>query len=1117
MSFKNRPYAQSGIAELETLAGKDATTDALILAELRHRNTARAVRLRDQLTAAQKTPKARATKITQPLPKPAPAPGTLRPQTRQAARASVRPDAPMPAAAAPPIVPLPERADQSNRPVDILEAWTALEVLSPTTYRRPADLAGDIKRIARLDRGLPWEGGAKGPPGKRLYYQIVLGSIDMAGAIDHLLQRFGDGRAERPQARGETPLAVVIVDRDGRPIDEACATLSSFGWGLPVILREGPAALARWPVEEERIRETLHKRLCREGADGKPLPLDGRAIRAAYEWLTAEYAIDPALLRPPSFAVRSLVPFKSNDPPDALLLNSFFLKDLGAASKLCAGRDAPELLLRYLGAKVPAERRDLKHDTAAIEQAVAPASFPAGRWPGPGRHPLVLMQQAAVNLAAATAAGEILAVNGPPGTGKTTLLRDVVAGLVTERASVMAGFADPEQAFTASGETLKAGAAWIHLYRLDPRLKGFEMLVASSNNKAVENVSGELPAKGAIATDSEMRYLEPIAQKMVGAPSWGLIAAVLGNSSNRYAFKDDFWWNADNGLFAYLKAVDGREVEIDEPGKPSRPPHIVTALDPPRSRREALGNWRQKREHFRQLEKRVNDTLAQIELLRVRGIHLPLVEQRFEAAEKHGTDRPGWFHRLFGTRRYRDWKADHAPLSYALVEACQIASQEKLWPEGKSLKLGRSPWLGFGATKQAAAFRQRLAPMATEWRRDKRARAADIIDEEFFENGHTIVQKAAPWLTEAEHRERDALFEAAMDLHRAFLDAAAKPLRHNLGLAMQVLDGKGLGSPARDAVIPDIWSSLFLVVPAVSTTFASVTAMLGKLPPQSLGWLLIDEAGQAAPQQAVGALLRANHAIVVGDPIQVPPVVMLPDCLVGAICRSFGVDAERFSAPAASVQTLADDATAWFAEFPAGAGSRTVGVPLLVHRRCSEPMFKIANSVAYENLMVQAKAPRNSAIRACLGPSRWIDVQGSGRDKWCPAEGDEAVHLLEQIIAKGIAPDLYVVTPFVQVADGLRAAIRESAALNAAIPDIGSWVFERVGTIHTVQGREAEAVIFVLGAPNPDQTGARGWAGKQPNLLNVAVTRAKEALYVIGNRNLWSTAGVFAVLDARLE
>jgi len=43
--------------------------------------------------------------------------------------------------------------------------------------------------------------------------------------------------------------------------------------------------------------------------------------------------------------------------------------------------------------------------------------------------------------------------------------------------------------------------------------------------------------------------------------------------------------------------------------------------------------------------------------------------------------------------------------------------------------------------------------------------------------------------------------------------------------------------------------------------------------------------------------------------------------------------------------------------------------------------------------------------------------------------------------------------------------------------------------VHTVQGREAEAVIFVLGAPASAQTGARGWAGGRPNLLNVAVTR----------------------------
>lgn len=60
-----------------------------------------------------------------------------------------------------------------------------------------------------------------------------------------------------------------------------------------------------------------------------------------------------------------------------------------------------------------------------------------------------------------------------------------------------------------------------------------------------------------------------------------------------------------------------------------------------------------------------------------------------------------------------------------------------------------------------------------------------------------------------------------------------------------------------------------------------------------------------------------------------------------------------------------------------------------------------------------------------------------------------------------------------------------------------------------MQGREADAVILVLGVPATHQAGARNWAGGRPNILNVAVTRAKEALYVVGNRSLWNKAGVF--------
>jgi hypothetical protein len=118
------------------------------------------------------------------------------------------------------------------------------------------------------------------------------------------------------------------------------------------------------------------------------------------------------------------------------------------------------------------------------------------------------------------------------------------------------------------------------------------------------------------------------------------------------------------------------------------------------------------------------------------------------------------------------------------------------------------------------------------------------------------------------------------------------------------------------------------------------------------------------------------------------------------------------------VQTLADAASPYVAEFPTLDGSRTVGMPLLVHRRCAEPMFGISNEAAYARLMVQAKSPAPSRIRDVLGPSAWLDVRsGAAFDKWSDEEGEAVVALLARLRAAGVSPDVYVVTPFVVVAD----------------------------------------------------------------------------------------------------
>ena len=174
--------------------------------------------------------------------------------------------------------------------------------------------------------------------------------------------------------------------------------------------------------------------------------------------------------------------------------------------------------------------------------------------------------------------------------------------------------------------------------------------------------------------------------------------------------------------------------------------------------------------------------------------------------------------------------------------------------------------------------------------------------------------------------------------------------------------------------------------------------------PEAFGWLFVDEAGQALPQAAVGALMRTQRAVVEGDPIQIEPVVVLPDQLTEAMCEQFGIDLLIYNAPGASAQTLADSATEYYGTFETKFGTREVGVPLLVHRRCDEPMFGISNSIAYENLMVQAKVERQSAIRDILGPSRWIDVEGRGQEKWCPQEGDALLALLRQLREENVRP-----------------------------------------------------------------------------------------------------------------
>jgi superfamily I DNA and/or RNA helicase len=130
--------------------------------------------------------------------------------------------------------------------------------------------------------------------------------------------------------------------------------------------------------------------------------------------------------------------------------------------------------------------------------------------------------------------------------------------------------------------------------------------------------------------------------------------------------------------------------------------------------------------------------------------------------------------------------------------------------------------------------------------------------------------------------------------------------------------------------------------------------------------------------------------------------------------------------------------------------------------------------------MVFATPDGASPIRDLLGPSAWIEVDAPSTDKWVETEGSLIAAALSQLCrALPQPPDIYVICPFRMPAARLRAMLLGTPGV---VPGLSrterrAWIEHRVGTVHTFQGKEAEAVILMLDAGRGAKAGSRTWAG----------------------------------------
>ena len=915
-------------------------------------------------------------------------------------------------------------ADRRRRgAMKTLAAWTAVEALEPKVFKDGAGLAASLSRptdILKIEMAgpLPWDSQYRGEDEiPHRYFDIVLGTLPAAAAQKLFNDKFGIQVEEFP-ASGEIILASARIDQGGALVR---IDIPPFGWSFARAMIGDLRDIGEWADAKIAMQASAaadFEEISTGSGGGRPVY--AADIRSLYYWVQDKLGLIEANLvsrparpnidavKPPSLIVAYHTPVnkagkpKKDKEPPPLVQEGFYLQTI---STILTGMKnnllIPKLLSKYLGVTPPGAKVDILRDQHAFETSLDIRKTPLGKWPSPGHTPLVALQQAAVNEAIGATGGEevagrIVGVNGPPGTGKTTLLKDVVAGLVVQRAMAMATFDDPRRAF--SNRIGPSG------YTVSRKLTGYNVVVASANNAAVENISIEWQERGAIAEDAGLTNLPGLTPN-----GWGTIAAKLGNSANCKAFRSSVWDDKDYGLeshFSYI--MGGRGLVVETTGKDKkevkRDPRSVDLHDLPGSQAEALERYRKVRDDFKKKAAHVQADIA----------HL---------------------------RETRGDCPDYSGMA---------------WSE---------------------------------------------------------MHRSSGLLTAGLNRKREDLFVSAMNLHRAFCDAAPAQMRMNLEMAMNAISGGYGGGSAGDAM-----NTLSFMIPIWSTAFASMARMTRCLSPGDIGWLVIDEAGQAAPQIALRGMMIARNSICVGDPIQVEPIVTINQNMISEIAKQFGVNQDKTLAPAASVQTVADDASRFCAEF-GGDTPRTVGMPLLVHRRCAEPMFSISNTIGYDGLMVQATPQRFSAIRDVVGTSHWIDIKASEQasSKFCVNEWRAAANIIKSVTATGTPLDMYIVTPFRDVEDAVRRSVAQNYEYLGMSKDQKDAFIRRIGTVHKMQGREADTVIMLLGAQGEKYARARLWAAGQPNIPNVCASRAKENFYIIGDRSTWGQIGHFAVISQIMQ
>lgn len=256
------------------------------------------------------------------------------------------------------------------------------------------------------------------------------------------------------------------------------------------------------------------------------------------------------------------------------------------------------------------------------------------------------------------------------------------------------------------------------------------------------------------------------------------------------------------------------------------------------------------------------------------------------------------------------------------------------------------------------------------------------------------------------------------------------------------------------------------IFPIIITTCISANK-LGE-PTPMFDMVIVDEASQCNTAVSLVPIIRGDNLMLVGDPQQLNPVILLDEVTNQKLREKYKVTEEYDYRKNSIYKTfLACDAV-------------SDEVLLRNHYRCHKKIIGFNNKKYY-----------NSRLKVCSTskekePLVYIDVENGSVDtkNTAPAEVDRIIAYAQANKEKNIG----VITPFVNQRKLIEERINTLELKNVVC-----------GTVHAFQGDEKDVVLFSTVLTNQTQAGTYNWLKNNKELINVATSRARDKLIVLAD------------------